>query len=420
MHVSQNCFIINDLNTMKKLSHLILLCCLAAFFACEEPPIEYELIQPDKTAPGEVQNLVGSALPGAARLSWDLPGDEDFSFVTIAYEDQGEMVEVQTTDTTATIDGLLAQEYVFNIKTVDENNNTSEGVTVSVTPEEPIDVTATLDPFVSGIFIDWSLPDPSEFIFVIVSYLDDAGTVVENRIPVDDVMPDSVYADGFTIDGLSWRDYEISVRLVLSSGDLSRGVTLEGRPEKAFILSAANFYSTNNSTIFHDAGLNTIVDGNLANQSVFVGLPGLGAPADPDSASFIITSENGLIELSKLTFNHTRKHENGGDPKADQQYPAAPAHINILTRAGEDDEWVLVKDHTFSNFAAPAVEGNDPDFLERMKAPQEVLLDAPVNCTQVKIVVLTNMHHEHGVDIYAGNKDNITLGEIELDAVFVN
>ncbi|MDR0909289.1 MAG: fibronectin type III domain-containing protein [Spirochaetaceae bacterium] len=91
----------------------------------------------DTTAPAEVSNL--SAVPGNASvaLSWTDPEDEDFDHVEITHDQTGgdTAKTVEAGVKTYTWDNLKNDTaYTFTVKTVDADDNTSEGITKTATP----------------------------------------------------------------------------------------------------------------------------------------------------------------------------------------------------------------------------------------------------------------------------------------------
>jgi hypothetical protein len=87
---------------------------------------------PDTNPPAEVFGLAATDLTAeGATLTYALPGDADFSHVQIFEGDV--LVADNVVESNYVITGLVAGDYTYTVKTVDETGNVSEGVDVTFT-----------------------------------------------------------------------------------------------------------------------------------------------------------------------------------------------------------------------------------------------------------------------------------------------
>ena len=110
----------------------------------------------DTTAPAEASNLnYTNPISGDMQitLEWDDPDDIDFLHVEITHDQPGgtESVIVNKGFKTTDISGMLnGKNYVFTVKTVDFNDNISNGITLEVLPGPGLGNWTQGAPFTSG------------------------------------------------------------------------------------------------------------------------------------------------------------------------------------------------------------------------------------------------------------------------------
>jgi hypothetical protein len=105
----------------------------------EDPNIETVFTPPDTTAPNEISNLRADVTNTQVILTWDMPTEEDFSYVRIFRD--GELIADSLAVTSYTDSGLaVGSKHDYKITAVDTNGNESTGVSLAVTlSDEPIE-----------------------------------------------------------------------------------------------------------------------------------------------------------------------------------------------------------------------------------------------------------------------------------------
>lgn len=137
----------------------------------------------ESIAPSMVKNVTYSALPGAVKLKYVLPSDEDLSYVKAVYQlDNKTIKEAKASAYTneLLLEGFGKGDSVRQVKViaVDVNQNESEPFQVEVTPQEsPIYETfKTLngEETYGGVKVDWK--NPKDFnVILVVKYENSAG-----------------------------------------------------------------------------------------------------------------------------------------------------------------------------------------------------------------------------------------------------
>ncbi|TCC97319.1 DUF4959 domain-containing protein [Pedobacter hiemivivus] len=117
---------------------------LSAFSSCKET--ELKPIEKDGTAPGTLSNPTVESLAGAAKITYNLPGDPDILYVQASYKNQsGQNVEFKSSyySNFIVVEGF-ADSAAHNVEmyVVDKSGNRSALTTVSVTPKAPPYLTA--------------------------------------------------------------------------------------------------------------------------------------------------------------------------------------------------------------------------------------------------------------------------------------
>ncbi len=132
------------------------LMCTVVFLLLSCDPIELrEHLENDGVSPGPVSDITFEALPGAAKISYSLPSDEDLLYVVAEYEIRpGVAYNVKSSyySNSVTVVGFgKTDEYRVDLYAVDRGGNQSEKKSIVVKPLTPPVQTAfqTLD-YVSG------------------------------------------------------------------------------------------------------------------------------------------------------------------------------------------------------------------------------------------------------------------------------
>jgi len=128
---------------MKYIYPIILIICICIFSSCEEEnhePYGNYGESPDPIVEASVENL-----PGAAKITYSLPGDKDILFVKAEYEPSpGKTRSIRSSfyKNEVYLEGFnKAGEYDVKLYTVDRGENASEPVIVTVSPLTPPIVT---------------------------------------------------------------------------------------------------------------------------------------------------------------------------------------------------------------------------------------------------------------------------------------
>src|SRR5690606_18947048 len=136
--------------------NIVLLLCgfIFALSSCDKVELRDNLEQ-DDVAPGVVTDVTFEGLPGAAKIKYSLPDDDDVLYVVGEYNIRpglGYNVKSSYYNNSLTVVGFgTTDEYTVDLYVVDRSGNRSEKTTVSVTPLPPPVQTAfaTLD-YVQG------------------------------------------------------------------------------------------------------------------------------------------------------------------------------------------------------------------------------------------------------------------------------
>jgi hypothetical protein len=137
----------------------------------------------DTTAPQSPTSLNAVVSGNQVQLSWELPTAPDFDHLVLYRDDA--VCAVSTPSTTYTDTELTTGAYLYRLKSVDRNGNSSAGVTINAT----VDITAPQNPSsatgsVSGtsVVLTWTNPSDSDFagttIYQSTSNIGSAGTIV--------------------------------------------------------------------------------------------------------------------------------------------------------------------------------------------------------------------------------------------------
>lgn len=182
-------------------------------------------------APNEVSNLLILKSQESITLSWDNPIDDDFDHVVIKYGIGTANITYAGTinPSGTTIEDLsVGVNYIVTIQTVDDANNSSEGISRIVQLEDtiaPNEVSNLKSVNYDGaVLISYASPDNDDFSHYEISYSPMA-SVVSPLITEND----SLYLEGLN----NGTSYVITVRTVDLTGNKSSGVSVGGVPDAA-------------------------------------------------------------------------------------------------------------------------------------------------------------------------------------------
>jgi len=170
---------------MKKSGLLIYACLIALFTACEGV-IDW---QPgnDNVSPGAVSNIQVENIAGAARITYDLPNDEDLVAVEAVYEINGQAKRISASVYTNSlmVEGFGSTDpRAIQLYCVDRSRNYSQPVEVTINPLTPpvtsifnsIDMAAGF----GGVFLQWDNPTEAEVSIWILAE-DETGEMKEKE-----------------------------------------------------------------------------------------------------------------------------------------------------------------------------------------------------------------------------------------------
>lgn len=119
---------------------MILSLCATLFFSCQEDSIR-PLVVDNGIAPGVVENVMVQNLAGAAKLTYNLPTDDDLLYVEAEFKRQstGTVSRVRSSvfNNSLVVEGFGEEkDYEVNLYAVDQSENKSEAVTTIIHPEK--------------------------------------------------------------------------------------------------------------------------------------------------------------------------------------------------------------------------------------------------------------------------------------------
>ncbi|MFC2096671.1 fibronectin type III domain-containing protein, partial [Bacteroidota bacterium] len=182
----------------------------------------------DVTAAQDVTNLTTTAGDNKVVLNWTEPTDVDFVKVEISYSPgSSSLIFVNKGTETYTIDGLTnGSEYSFTIKSVDDDDNLSEGISVNATP---VDIVAPQEVSNISVFegeeyviLNWTDPIDTDYEMVEITY--SPGT------------QDPIYANKgtseYTIENLSiGTEYTFNFKSIDDDENISTGISISATPD---------------------------------------------------------------------------------------------------------------------------------------------------------------------------------------------
>lgn len=189
---------------MKHIKPLIILTCIATILMMACKKNEMGPIKNDGTAPGPVSNVTSKGLPGAAEITYTLPADKDILYVKAVYKTKNGIVRESKSsyyNNTITVVGFAdATPQTVELYTVDEGENMSAPVKVTVTPLKPPYLLARESLLVIPDFggINTSFTNPAEDnIAIIVMKMDANGDFVTYDTHYTDLRQSNYSVRGF-------------------------------------------------------------------------------------------------------------------------------------------------------------------------------------------------------------------------------
>lgn len=168
---------------MKKLIILIYGCLIGVFLGCSDivdwqPGIDF-------TPPGTITNVQVENLPGAARITYDLPDDKDLMLVEATYMINGKLQRNSAsvyTDTLIVSGFGTTEAQTILLYCVDRSRNYSQVTKVEINPLTPpvqsIFESMRMSPTFGGVSLQWNNPTESN-VSVWLLAEDSIGTVKE-------------------------------------------------------------------------------------------------------------------------------------------------------------------------------------------------------------------------------------------------
>lgn len=192
----------------KILYSIFILCTLLQ--ACSEEPVGQTAT--DSDAPGCVTDVVASGLPGAVKLSYKLPLDEDLLYVKAEYTVRGQKKDVKAScfENAMTIYGF-GDTSLYDIKLycVDRSNNISQSVATTVRPQTPpihdIWKSLQLEEDFGGIRMTWKNPNRAEVAINIMA-ADSSG-----KLEIADIVYSSVVDGRYSVRGFDAKQRTFAV-----------------------------------------------------------------------------------------------------------------------------------------------------------------------------------------------------------------
>ena len=160
--------------------YLILIVCMLIFYSCSEEN-NREPVTSDTTIPGQVSNVQVESLPGAVKLTYDMPPGQSLSYIKAECLINGVVRQVKASSyvNNLIIEGFSDEStYTVNIYSVNRSEKASEPVTVQVKPLAPPfqEVYKTLQLFdgFGGATVLFENPDEADLAISII-HIDSTG-----------------------------------------------------------------------------------------------------------------------------------------------------------------------------------------------------------------------------------------------------
>lgn len=178
--------IIKKLDNMKKAVILIYGCLSGLFFGCTEKIVDWQP-STDSIAPGIVTNVQIENLPGAAKITYSLPDDEDLVAVEAVYTINGKLQRTSASVYTnsLTVYGFGSTDaQTIQLYCVDRSRNYSQATEAQINPLTPpvisifesIKMSATF----GGVSLQWDNPTKAD-VSVWILAEDSTGSIKETE-----------------------------------------------------------------------------------------------------------------------------------------------------------------------------------------------------------------------------------------------
>ena len=160
--------------------YLILIACVILFYSCSEENNRVPVTS-DSTIPGQVSNVRAEALPGAVKLTYDLPSGQSLSYVKAECLINGVVRQVIASSyvNNLTIEGFADEsDYTVNLYSVNRSEKDSDPVAVTVRPLSPnfreVFKNVQLVGDWGGASVFFENPNEAD-LAIIISYVDSTG-----------------------------------------------------------------------------------------------------------------------------------------------------------------------------------------------------------------------------------------------------
>ncbi|WP_372932849.1 DUF5000 domain-containing lipoprotein [Mariniphaga sediminis] len=200
---------------MKKIIYLILT--VALIYACSENE-ELGQMPLDLVAPGKVTNIQVENMSGGAKLTYELPNDDDLLYVVAKYKVNDKLSREAITsyyDNEIMVNGFgEAKDYEVTLQAVDRSKNYSEPVTVTVSPTTaPLYLameSIKVIPDFGGINIKWKNETESDLNLVVM--VND--TIEEGAYVTEDILYTKVKNGNHSVRGLAAEERDFAILIV--------------------------------------------------------------------------------------------------------------------------------------------------------------------------------------------------------------
>ncbi|MFA6702970.1 MAG: DUF5126 domain-containing protein, partial [Dysgonamonadaceae bacterium] len=209
-------------------------------FACQEEKVGQNPI--DNISPSSISNVQVEALPGGAKISYDLPNETDISYVICEYMFKGikKIVRSSIYSNFVIVEGLPdIAPCDFTLYLIDHSENKSELYDGSFVPLEPpyqtISKTITMEPDFGGVVIRWN-NETNAMIGAFLLAKGDDGEWIEN-----DLVFSTITEEKRSIRGYNTDERTFGVVLLDRFGNTSDTVVMSATPLYEKELDKNNF-----------------------------------------------------------------------------------------------------------------------------------------------------------------------------------
>lgn len=234
--------------------------------SCDEDRVGQNPV--DNIPPAVVTNVQIEALPGGAKISYDLPNETDISYVTCEYIFKGETKIVRSSiyANFIIVEGLAdIASCEFTLYLIDHSENKSKPYTGSFTPLEPpyqtISRTITMEPDFGGVVIRWN-NETNTLIGAFLYAMNDNGEWEET-----DLVYSTITEEKRSIRGYNTDERKFGVRMIDRFGNTSDTVIVSAIPLYEKELNKKNFKDGHllgdNYTSYNSRPIENIWDGTL-------------------------------------------------------------------------------------------------------------------------------------------------------------